>query len=282
MNTTTIKNVTFAKDAQKMMGDALMANAKVINGVKYLEIPLQMLTIQTLYQRHNKGHEKAIAAQWDKRKAGVITVSYRDGVFYIIDGQHRFLAANIVGEESMTCQVYENLTIEQEAEIFGSQMENVVKLNTSETFRAMLVAKHEKETEIANICKKYNLVIMPNENGEKPVLKALKAAENSYRIYGRKCLEFTFDIIKQSGWHNERNAYSEVMVISLRNVFANHQNDLKSAKIILIRFLEHINFDLLKAKACCTYIGRGNSGAVTSLFEKLISTNGNLELIGAI
>jgi hypothetical protein len=272
-----VTNVTFAKDAQKMIGDALLANAKTIGGIKYLEIPISMLTIDHAYQRPSKRHVKSIAAKWDKNKAGVLIVSYRDSNFYIIDGQHRYLAAQIVGEENMTCQVYENLTIEQEAEKFGSQKENVVNLSTIDTFRANLVAKHQQEVDILKLCKKYNITILPTDKNEKPVLRALKSVESSYKTYGKECLEFTFDIIKKAGWHNEKNAYSKPMIIALRNIYASHNDNVNYAQNMIIQLLEHINYDLLKSRACCTYIGREDSSALTAMFEKYISSNGVIE-----
>lgn len=273
-----IQGVKFGDNMQRVMAEALLANAVVIGGIKYLEIPTEMLTLEAMYQRVDRGHSKAIAAKWDRCKAGVLLVSYRNGVFYVIDGQHRMIGGKIAGESSLTCQVYENLTIAQEAFIFGSQMEDTRKLTAQERFNAMLVARRQQELDICTICQRYNIVILPIHPSEKPVLKGLCATEKAYRVYGTECLEFIFSTIKAASWHMVKGAYSDLMIGALRNIYANHRNDLDYAKTKIAAVLEHTDLDIVRAKALCAYIGRGNAGAVTALLERCISMGESVAL----
>lgn len=62
-----------------------------------------------------------IASHLNIEGIGYPVVSYRDGVFYIIDGQHRVQALRIFGfppTDTIQCEVYEMLTEDQEAELF--------------------------------------------------------------------------------------------------------------------------------------------------------------------
>lgn len=275
-----INGIKFGDNMQKVMAEALLKNAVVIGDIKYLEIPVEMLILEPLYQRVDRGHSKAIAAKWDRRKAGVLLVSYRNGVFYVIDGQHRKTGGELAGERSFTCQVYEGLTIAQEAYIFGSQMEDTRKLTAQERFNAMLVARRQQELDISNICQHYNIVILPMYPSERPVLKGLCAVEKAYHVYGIECLEFIFSTIKSAGWHMVKGAYSDLMISALRNIYANHRNNLDWVRTKIAVAIEHTDLDLVRAKALCAYIGRGNAAAVTALLERCISMGESVALAG--
>lgn len=281
INPPIIRGISFGDNAQRVMAEALIKNAVVIGGIKYLEIPIGMLALEPLYQRVDRGHGRAIAAKWDRKKAGVLLVSYRNGTFYIIDGQHRKIGAEIAGETSLTCQVYEGLTIAQEAFIFGSQTEDTRKLTAQERFNAMLVAGQQQEVDISTICGKYNIVILPLHPSEKPVLKGLCATGNAYRVYGGDCLEFIFSTIRAAGWHMVRGAYTALMIETLRNIYANHQHNLDFAKAKLAAALEHTDLGIVRARALCAYVGRGDSRAVTALFEKCIAAGNPISLCEA-
>ena len=61
---------------------------------------------------------KEIIWDWDERLLDPVIVSFRDGKFYVIDGQHRIAAMRKMnnGSEVMAvCKVYSGLTYEQEA-----------------------------------------------------------------------------------------------------------------------------------------------------------------------
>lgn len=65
-------------------------------------LPTGHLRIDPSYQRDvNEPRIKRMAAAWDDRRADTLTVSARDGSFYVLDGQHRLLAARMAGIASM-------------------------------------------------------------------------------------------------------------------------------------------------------------------------------------
>lgn len=58
--------------------------------------------------------------EWDDRLLDPLVVSFRDGKFYVVDGQHRVAAMRKMngGKEVMVpCTIYSGLTYEQEAEL---------------------------------------------------------------------------------------------------------------------------------------------------------------------
>lgn len=257
-------------DLQKQMCNALIKNANEINGVKYAEIPLAMLSINDEVQRRLKGQEKKIAASWDRKKCGAITVSFRDDKFFIIDGHHRAVAAKAVGEQTITCQIYEGLKVSDEARIFGTQMENVVRLTTGELYRAMLLAKDKSAVRLGKLCDKYGVNVAPVDNDRRPILRGLRAAQISLRVYGEECLIFAFETIRKANWHNETGAYGETMLLALRAMYANHKDDLTRTQQAIVAYLSKTNFNSLTAQAKVSFLGRGSVGAVIALLEKAV------------
>jgi len=67
-----------------------------------MELEIRKIKVDDLvadqYQRGiNKSHTKDIAKRFDPRLTGLPIVSIRDGVWYVIDGQHRVAAAKELG-----------------------------------------------------------------------------------------------------------------------------------------------------------------------------------------
>ena len=77
---------------------------QIANGMKseIISLPLYKLNVTETSQRDklNKKKINDIIKDFDPNLLGIITVSYRDGKWYIIDGQHRAIALNtIFGDE---------------------------------------------------------------------------------------------------------------------------------------------------------------------------------------
>lgn len=63
---------------------------------------------------------KKLVQGWTFRGVGVITISRRDGINYIVDGQHRWAAALELGHgnSKVLCHIYTDLTEQEEAALF--------------------------------------------------------------------------------------------------------------------------------------------------------------------
>lgn len=96
----------------------LVHHEMVINS-KFLEVP------RSYYQRTlNANRVKRIAAEFDERIANAPKVSYRDGHYYVFDGQHTIAARKLLNNNcdlNIVCKVYSGLTEQQEAMLFAQQ-----------------------------------------------------------------------------------------------------------------------------------------------------------------
>ena len=77
------------------------------------------------YQRKlDKNKVRRIAAEFDERIANEPKLSYRDGKYYVFDGQHTIAARKSLNNEldvDIICKVYFDMTPEEEAMLFAAQ-----------------------------------------------------------------------------------------------------------------------------------------------------------------
>jgi hypothetical protein len=91
---------------------------------------------------------KEIGAAYDMDVAGIITVNRRsNGLLYIVDGQHRTLGAKRAGELEMLAQVYQGLTVEQEAWLFERKNATHGPMSATNRYKARL--KHGEPIAVA-------------------------------------------------------------------------------------------------------------------------------------
>lgn len=83
-------------------------------------LPTSKLISGLGYQRPVVASEvKRLVEKWDNNLLDPLTVSFRDGHFYVVDGQHRVSALREIsdGDVLVLCRIYTGLTYEQEAEL---------------------------------------------------------------------------------------------------------------------------------------------------------------------
>lgn len=115
------------------------------NPGKLFEIEKRALTVEETYQRQSSESDVGkIAANWFWPALGTIVVSHRKGQYYVVDGQHRVLAANMREDvEMLPCIVHEGMSVEEEAAMFYLLNNNRKNPTTIEKFKAILAAKDE-------------------------------------------------------------------------------------------------------------------------------------------
>ncbi len=104
-----------------------------------------ILTPRNSYQRNlSITRAKRIADNFDERIANKPKVSYRDGNYYVFDGQHTIAARKLLnkGEDlPVTCKVYYGLTEQEEALLFAQQFGIADVLTAGTKMRAMIFGK---------------------------------------------------------------------------------------------------------------------------------------------
>lgn len=205
-----------------------------------------------------------------------LRASYRDGKFYIIDGQHRYYAAIAKGIEDLPCIVHTGLTKEDEARLF-------VRLNTSrktlkpiDTFRANIICGNENIPEVKRdmivkcVCDKYHIEITEdNRKAKGRRLRALTTVRSIVSSYGENGLNWVFDAIKESNWFDSGSAYTDAIMLALKTYYTDNLNDLDKAKQKLIKFMNKYSPNALMTHANKVYGDYGKQSRVSMALREL-------------
>jgi hypothetical protein len=149
------------------------------------EVPIGKMTISRRVQRDLKQHRvNELVANFDLDDFGQPVVSWRDGVYYIIDGQHRIAALKEwLGKgweiQKIECRVYQGLNEAEEADMFD-RLNNVLIVSSYDKFKVRVTAGREAESLIDKIIKQEHLVISRDK-----IPGAVRAVGTLVRVFNR-------------------------------------------------------------------------------------------------
>jgi Family of unknown function (DUF6551) len=128
------------------------------------EIALGKLVINPRAQRVLMSHRvHALLANFDLDFFGEIVVSWRDGKYFILDGQHRVEAMKRwLGDgweiQKIPCRVYQGLREADEADMFD-RLNDCLTVSAFDKFKARVNAGREIESQVAKVVKSERLLI---------------------------------------------------------------------------------------------------------------------------
>jgi len=157
-------------------------NRKVQRSARLKWVPINQMKVNPLAQRDlNPARVDHLAATFDLEQIGVPTLNWRDGAFWIIDGQHRIGALDQLGfgDEKVQCWVYEGLTSEQEAEVF-LKLNDTLTVAAIPKFKSAVHAGRTVESDIDRIVRSVGLVVSKDK-----IPGAIGAVGTLGRVYAR-------------------------------------------------------------------------------------------------
>jgi len=149
------------------------------------EVPVGKMITSRRVQRDLKPHRvDYLLANFDLDDFGQPVVSWRDGHYYIIDGQHRIEALKQwLGKgweiQKVECRVYQGLTEAEEADMFD-RLNDVLIVSAYDKFKVRVTAQRETETIIDKVVKAENLVISRDQ-----IPGAVSAVGTLVRVFSR-------------------------------------------------------------------------------------------------
>jgi hypothetical protein len=149
------------------------------------EVPLGKTATSRRVQRDLKQHRvDYLVANFDLDDFGQPVVSWRDGTYYIIDGQHRIEALKIwLGKgweiQKIECRVYQGLTEAEEADMFD-RLNDVLIVSSFDKFKIRVTAGREAESAINKIILAENLVVSRDK-----IPGAVRAVGTLVKVYNR-------------------------------------------------------------------------------------------------
>lgn len=125
-----------------------------------------------------------------------IKVSYRDSRFWVFDGQHTLAALKTInnGEDLLVpCRVYENLTYEDEANLFAQQFGDSKDVEIQYRLNALNEAK---DVDVLNMCSLVNSLGFAFDFTRKQGAKKIIASATLWKIYQKSSQKQFVDILE--------------------------------------------------------------------------------------
>lgn len=127
------------------------------------------------YKQYRVDH---LVANFDPEQIGTPVVNHRDGKYFIIDGQHRVATLKAVGwgDQSVECEVYQDLTEAEEAEMFLKR-NDTLSVTAFDRFRIGVRAGRHPEIDVDKIIRDQGLRVARSGPG------AIKAPATLVKVY---------------------------------------------------------------------------------------------------
>lgn len=277
MNTAnaTITNIT---DMKATRAKSIVNTTPETWGKRIAVIDMDLFAIDYSYQRVRTAHVNTIYDNWDNNECDPLIVSYRDGRFYIIDGQHRYYAALQKGIENLPCIVRTGLTKEDEARIFVKTNTSRKQLTPFDTFKANIANGNESIPEvkvdmtIKRICDKYNVTICRDNAKAAPrILRSISGARKYTKNteHGEAFFDWVMKVITENSWRDCSDAYRDMFIASLHSYYADNLNNIEIATQKLVLMMDKYSPSDVMSYAKETYSDYGNFAGLSNTIREL-------------
>lgn len=219
---------------EKLISDkAKVGKLAEVKGMGKLEIvPVDQLHIDRSYQREvSMDLVQRIAEKWDPVSAGPIVVSRRtDGNLYVVNGQHRYAAAQLAGETEMVAQVIEGLDRDTEAEL--RLRGNTRRSDRSlERFRAQVVAGYPESLAIVELLGEFDTHINKTPS-EHEGINSVAVVEWIYRVDKGVLLVRVLETVKDAYSRAHGRAASGALLKGIAWFLLQHGGDYDRGRLI--------------------------------------------------
>ena len=260
--------IQLAQAMESSLARNTMNNRYRICGKSIASVPTELCVLDHEYQREiNAEKLRAIIAEWDfVKECGFLEVSYRDGKFYVIDGQHRYMAAKYLGVEELPCIIFTGLTQRDEALRFARQNRNAKKPSIYDEFKANIcngddsIPEVKIDMQIKAICDVYKVKVKKagRMNTTEMCLR-LSPARDTVRVKGIDCFEWIMKTIYDSNWRDCPEAYLKEFYVILESFYCNNKDNILEKEKEIFKVLNTYTPTQLEAKANSKrYVGYGS------------------------
>lgn len=195
-------------------------------------ISLRDVRVSPTAQRElNTARVKKIANALDMERLGTLTVSDRDGCFWLIDGQHRFHALKEFWGEGwedwkIEAWTYSNLTEAQEAQKF-LEHNDVLTVNAFDKFLVGVTADDPVATDINRVVLSLGLKVSRNKvHGG---IHAVTSLQKTYQRVGPGGLASTLTVIRD-GFGDQ--GYEGVIIEGISLVLGRYENRIDTDRLV--------------------------------------------------
>ncbi len=171
-----------------------------------------------------------LVREWDPRLLTPLVVSYRDGRYNLVDGQHRVCAMrkkNNGKDVTALCRVYRDLTYEQEAELYYKLDRAKGHLRLSHATKALMESGSNAEViEIKHLLEDAGFIwALDKPKGEPFEIEATRAVINAYHLLGGASFSRMLMLMAQA-WRGVPSSVKASMISGLALFLKTYETEL--------------------------------------------------------
>jgi hypothetical protein len=194
------------------------------------------------YQRNiNANRAQQIANKWDETQANEPKLSYRDGSYWIFDGQHTLSARKIRNHGNdldVRCKVYFGMTYEDEAQKFAHQQDLSKRIEMNAKVRSMYEGREIDVVNLVSITEAAGVKISFSGGEADNQINAVDTALSIYKKYGAvKYIELLG--VSMAAWNGVYPCFNQCIMRGLAEFIAKY--DSKYDRKTLIRKLSLVH-----------------------------------------
>lgn len=236
------------------------------------------LVIDQAYQRKvNKNMIRRIVNDYDRHLLDAIRVSYRDGMYRVLDGQHRTVAIRdyLGNEDSMVwCQVFYDIeNYEAEARLFTKQQSSR-KLSALESYKARVEARDPDLILLQNILELNGFHATSSTKDYN--LGCVTALEKILRDYGPEIMDHTFRLIHHT-WNGNKPFLTAPIIRAIAVILSTYEDLFDDD--VFVRALSVIPIGQLKREALSGVTTREYHVALVNFYNKKTTKKLNINAI---
>ena len=189
------------------------------------------------YQRPVKDADvNRLIREWDPCLLTPLVVSYRDGRYYLVDGQHRACVLrqkNDGKDTAVLCQVYRGLTYEQEAELYYKMDRAKGHLRLPHATKALLESGSDPElAEVNRLLEDAGFIWALDRPTDKDFeIASTRTVINAYRLLGGAA--FARMLVLMAGtWHGRPSSLKSSILSGMALFLKTYETELSDHTFI--------------------------------------------------
>ena len=203
---------------------------------------------------------RKIVTHWDENQVNPPKVSYRNGKFYVFDGQHTINALKLRNngkDVDVLCRVYTGLTYEDEARLFAAQNGISKAVSKAQRVKALYEAKDPDVMAVLEIVLSHGRSDLSAMSDASKQFWAFAKALDIYKKRGANRVDTIMGIIDLA-WGTDFDGYRSKILSGLNILLDTYPNEVKVGE--LAKRLSLVTPTKIEAEAAADNIHRGAKG----------------------
>lgn len=203
--------------------------------IQMMDLNTKDLISSQAYQRNvDQKLISYIVSNFDPHKFGIIKVSFRDGKYYVYDGQHRIAAFKVLNDNQegfVKCEVHYGLTYEDEAKYFAEQYLGSKNVNIVYRWRALYEAKEEPVYSIVNSVRALGVDVKFSKAKSANRIIAFKQLNDIWAKLGADKTLKILALLKKA-WETDENAFDGNIILGMREFFCTYMDEINEETFV--------------------------------------------------